>query len=84
MSFSRETMIKYLQTGNCRVVFTKINGEVRDMLCTLQEEVLPELKTKPDDQKRQPNNSIVRAFDLNKKEFRSFRVENVTSFEFSS
>ncbi len=83
MTFNREDMIEHLQTSDCRVVFTKINGEERDMLCTLQEQHLPELKSKPDDKKRQPNESIIRAFDLNKKEFRSFRVENVKSFVFN-
>lgn len=81
---TRSEMIESLQMSNCRVVFTKVNGEIRDMLCTLQERYLPELKSKPDDKKRQPNESIIRAFDLNKKEFRSFRVDNVTSFELVS
>lgn len=78
---TRSEMIEQLQTGDCRVVFTKVNGEIRDMLCTLQEHNLPELKSKPSDKNRQPNESIIRAFDLNKKEFRSFRVDNVTTFE---
>ena len=81
MKMTRDEMINALRQSNCRVVFTKVNGEVRDMLCTLEESVLPELKSKPEDKKRQPNEAIIRAFDLNKEEFRSFRVENVTSFE---
>tara|TARA_B100001113_G_scaffold319097_1_gene287543 strand:- start:1086 stop:1340 length:255 start_codon:yes stop_codon:yes gene_type:complete len=81
MKMTRDEMITALRQSNCRVVFTKVNGEVRDMLCTLEESMLPDLKSKPDDKKRQPNEAIIRAFDLNKEEFRSFRVENVTSFE---
>ena len=79
--WNRDQMIDALRQNNCRVVFTKVNGEVRDMLCTLEESALPKLKSKPEDKKRQPNEAIIRAFDLNKEEFRSFRVENVTSFE---
>lgn len=81
VKLTRDEMIAALRQSDCRVVFTKVNGEVRDMLCTLQEHNLPELKSKPEDKKRQPNEAIIRAFDLNKEEFRSFRVENVTSFE---
>ena len=73
-------MIAKLQEMECRVIFKKINGEERDMMCTLMESKLPKLKSKPDDKKRQPNESIVRAFDINKQEFRSFKVDNVISF----
>ena len=81
MKMTRDEMLEALRQSDCRVVFTKVNGEIRDMLCTLQEHNLPKLKSKPEDKKRQPNEAIIRAFDLNKEEFRSFRVENVTSFE---
>ena len=77
---TRGAMIQKLQEGNCRVIFKKVNGEERDMMCTLQESVLPKLQSKPNDKKRQPNETVIRAFDINKQEFRSFRVENVISF----
>ena len=77
---TRLEMIAKLKESNCRVIFKKINGEERDMQCTLMETVLPELKTKSDDKKRQPNESVIRAFDINKQEFRSFKVDNVISF----
>ena len=77
---TRQEMITMLKESECRVIFKKVNGEERDMRCTLMESILPELKSKPDDNKRQPNESIVRAFDINKQEFRSFKVDNVISF----
>ena len=77
---NRAEMIQKLQESQCRVIFRKINGEERDMQCTLMESVLPKLQSKPDSKERQPNETIIRAFDINKQEFRSFKVDNVISF----
>ena len=77
---NRAEMIQKLQESQCRVIFKKINGEERDMQCTLMESVLPKLQSKPDAKERQPNETIIRAFDINKQEFRSFKVDNVISF----
>ena len=43
-SSSREYMIGELQQRVCRVIFKKVNGEERDMMCTLIEDVLPDAK----------------------------------------
>jgi len=75
-SCTREYMISELQKRVCRVIFKKVNGEERDMQCTLIEDVLPEMKGT----ERQKNQEVIRAFDTMKGEFRSFRVENVLSF----
>ena len=78
---TREYMIAELQKRVCRVIFKKVNGEERDMQCTLIEDALPALKSNvKDGEKRQPNKDVIRAFDTLKGEFRSFRVENVISF----
>lgn len=76
MSYDRDEMIAELQKRVCRVIFKKVNGEERDMQCTLIEDVLPPLKGN----ERQPNSEVIRAWDTLKGEFRSFRVENVISF----
>ncbi len=73
---TREYMIGELQKRVCRVIFTKVNGEERDMMCTLIEKVLPPMKGT----ERQKNEQVIRAYDTLKGEFRSFRVENVLSF----
>lgn len=75
---TRDEMINELRTRACRVIFTKVNGEQRDMLCTLNVEFIPEDK-RPKAGKEYVD-EVVRAFDINKQEFRSFRVENVVSF----
>ena len=73
---TREYMIGELQKRVCRVIFKKVDGEERDMQCTLIETVLPPMKGTG----RQKNENVIRPYDTNKCEFRSFRVENVISF----
>lgn len=80
---TRNEMIEQLQVQKCRVVFKKINGEERDMVCTLMETVLPKAKKEdPLTQKkvRAINEETIVAWDVGKDAFRSFRVENVVSF----
>jgi len=80
---TRNEMIEQLQVQKCRVVFKKINGEERDMVCTLMETILPKAKKEdPLTQKkvRAVNEETIVAWDVNKDDFRSFRVENVVSF----
>lgn len=79
---TRNEMIEQLQAQVCRVVFKKINGEERDMSCTLMENVLPKATKDPLSQKkvRAVNEAVIVAWDVNKDDFRSFRVENVVSF----
>ena len=82
-SSSREYMIGELQKRVCRVIFKKVNGEERDMMCTLISDVLPEAKKDdPLSQKkvRAVNEEVIVAFDTLKGAYRSFRVENVISF----
>jgi len=82
-SSSREYMIGELQQRVCRVIFKKVNGEERDMMCTLIEDVLPDAKKDdPISQKkvRAVNVETIVAFDTMKGAFRSFRVANVISF----
>lgn len=80
---TREYMLEQLRSRVCRVIFKKVNGEERDMQCTLIEDVLPEAKKDdPLSQKkvRAVNEEVIVAFDTLKGAYRSFRVENVISF----
>jgi hypothetical protein len=40
----REELITALKNNVCTVTFTKVNGEVRVMPCTLKEELIPAVK----------------------------------------
>ena len=81
-TMSRDDMIAELNKRKCRVIFKKINGDERNMECTLMESVLPKATKDPLSQKkvRAVNEAVIVAWDINKDAFRSFRVENVVSF----
>jgi len=81
MTATKEQLYDLLHTGECVVEFTKVNGEVRTMPCTLKEELIPsspvvEGKVKKE---KKPNPDIMSVWCLDKKEWRSFRIANVIS-----
>lgn len=78
MTYDRNQMVEQLRERVCRVIFTKINGEERDMQCTLNMEMIPEEKQPKTG--KEYNDAVLRVFDVKQQEFRSFRVENVISF----
>ena len=73
----RDTLIKNLQKKVMRVTFTKVNGEERVMDCTLQEYMLPETV----ESNRKQNEAVLPVFDINKGEWRSFRMDSITKIE---
>jgi|TARA_B110000459_G_scaffold200300_1_gene248544 hypothetical protein len=78
---TREEMVEQLRAGVCNVKFTKVNGDTRDMTCTLLENRIPmEVRPKTDDQGVQATLSVVKVYDIKAEGWRSFKVDNVTSF----
>jgi len=77
--YIREEMIDKLRAGKCRVIFTKLNGEQRDMICTLNMNMIPEDK-RPTNGSAEYSADMIRAFDINKEGFRTFKIANVSSF----
>jgi len=79
---NRDEMINEFRKRDCRVIFKKANGEERDMLCTLREDVIPasssDNNTKP--KTNGYSDAAIRVIDVNKGEWRSFRVDSVVSF----
>ena len=82
---ARNREIKHLLTEHdCEVTFTKVNGELRTMPCTLQESAIP---ARPVDLASKSNEKRLRALDvlsvwcLDKKEWRSFRLDNVVDLQ---
>ena len=80
---SRESMVKKLQEGYCKVTFTKKNGETRVMNCTLLPEVLKENVTlsQRENYVQTINPETVTVYDTDKKDWRCFRVDSVVDFE---
>ena len=67
-----------LHHGVCEVTFTKVNGETRTMPCTLDSALLPPQPLKEFHETRLYKPETLSVWCLDKMEWRSFRVANVT------
>ena len=74
----RNILLEALTKHECTVTFTKVNGETRVMPCTLKEDVIPKVEPKGT---KKPNEAVVSVWCLDKKEWRSFRVDNVVDLQ---
>ena len=78
-------ILEKLHSDRCWITFKKVNGDMRTMWCTLQKEHLPEQKNieevlvKPEDEPKS-----IAVWDLEKKAWRSFRIESMVKFEINS
>lgn len=67
-----------LYQGVYEITFTKVNGEVRTMPCTLDSTLLPPQPLKEFHETRVYKPETLSVWCLDKMEWRSFRVANVT------
>jgi hypothetical protein len=76
---NKEEIVAMLQAGVCEVTFTKINGEIRQMPCTLKTELLPAVDDSklPEANTRKQNLDNLSVWCTDKNEWRSFRIANV-------
>ena len=73
-----------LLTEIVKVSFVKKDGTVRDMVCTLQQDILPELARLPDGvERRRVSSTTMSVFDIEANGWRSFTVRDVTSISFT-
>lgn len=73
---NREKLREELREGIYNVSFTKINGDFRKMKCTLISSYYPE----PSGTHKE-NSDILSVWDIDKEDWRSFRIENVIEYE---
>lgn len=71
----REWLLSMLTGGPTTVTFIKKDGSERIMKCTLNETIVPKYEKKTD---RDTNKDVCFVWDLEKKEWRSFRFDSVT------
>lgn len=83
MNLNREDLINLLKKTEVIVTFTKADGTEREMHCTLQPHMLPVREEVEGEVKkeRKVNESVIAAFDLQKMEWRVFRIDSVKSYE---
>lgn len=81
---TKEELIKLLETEVVEVTFTKLNGDERNMPCTLIPNMLPPAKKDdPLTQKKVRNISdkVIAVWAIESKGFRSFRYDRVSKVE---
>jgi hypothetical protein len=74
-------LTKLLGSQDCEVTFTKVNGETRTMPCTLRTEAMPLREANEFHQTRLYKPETMSVWCLDKNEWRSFKVMNVTSVQ---
>ncbi len=62
--------------GNATITFTKKDGTTRKMICTLNENVIPQEKA-PKNTGRAKNDDVLAVYDVEKQEWRSFRFDSI-------
>lgn len=67
-----------LARHQCEVTFTKVDGSVRTMSCTLMSEALPARELKEHHRTKVINYKTLSVWCLDQSEWRSFRTANVT------
>jgi len=75
----REFLRMVLAKQTVEVTFTKVNGDIRVMECTLNPEVLPKVvvnEDKPKRERKNPENSLA-VYDVKAEGWRSFVIKNV-------
>jgi hypothetical protein len=82
----REWLAGLLKNEKVTISFTKVNGDLRDMTCTLKELLIPADQLKKTQVKestvdKEPTNQPV--YDVNAQGWRSFRYDSITQISFT-
>jgi hypothetical protein len=79
MKLTKEEIVEALKGNVCEVTFTKVNGEVRTMPCTLREDLVPKYERKtPVKEATTKESATLSVWCTDKAAWRSFRVDSVT------
>lgn len=74
----------FLKDHVARVKFKKVNGTIRDMLCTLREDMIPAVVgevTTSIKRQHESNNEVVAVYDIESEGWRSFRIDSIIKIE---
>lgn len=80
---TRDKIIRDMRKGIVAFSFTKNDGDLRDMRATLVNEKIPEEKLPTSDYNSslKSNPDVIRCFDVEIKEWRSFKISTLNSYE---
>lgn len=77
---TKQKLKDILKQNVVSISFKKIDGTDRQMLCSLKEDILPDVKSKEPNKKKQENENVLPVWDLEKNAFRSFRIDSLTDY----
>ena len=80
----RDTLKMLLSGNSMQVTFTKKDGTERTMICTTKASSIPEDKQPTGENTLKENTDILRVYHIENEGWRSFRVENIQSWQFAS
>ena len=75
----RDTLVEGLKKNLVKVVFMKVNGDLREMNCTLHESILPESTITETEKKI--NLDTISVWDIDNSGWRSFRIDSIKQFK---
>jgi hypothetical protein len=78
MKMEKAELKELLHKHVVEVTFTKVDGSVRVMPCTLKEDILPAAPNTESKRTKAPNEANLSVWCTDKAEWRSFKVANVT------
>jgi len=79
ITVDRSEMMQELRDRNCEVIFRKVDGTERTMICTLNEGAIDNGDTAKREVKSR-NDNVLAVWDVENKGWRSFRIDSVISF----
>ena len=79
---TKEDIVALLKEGPVPIEFKKVNGEVRFMLCTLDDKVIPPTNTTlegqlQEEERKRENPDVLAVWSVDDYGWRSFRWENL-------
>lgn len=80
-SQSRNHYLRQILSEDHEITFTKVDGTERTMPCTLRTEAMPQREVDEHHKTRPYNPEVLSVWCLDKDEWRSFKVMNVTSIK---
>ena len=79
MMTKRDTLVEGLKRNLVKVIFMKVNGDLREMNCTLHESILPESTVTKTEKK--VNQDAISVWDTDNDGWRSFRIDSIKKFK---
>jgi len=77
LKLDKEQILNELYAGITTVSFTKVNGDRRDMNCTLNKAYIPAKRADASNKVRKENPEVQAVWDTDKKAWRSFRWNSI-------